>query len=161
VWPGGERFPGGWMMFDQIVAGTNGSSRSRQVASVAAGLAAAHGATLHLVWAYRTAAGMASAVAAADVMGTAMGADGDMVEEVDAELRRLRSELVRTGITVETYACPGGAADALLEVAAHQSADLIVVGNKGMHGARRVLGSIPNTIAHQAGCAVLIVPTEP
>jgi len=60
---------------------------------------------------------------------------------------------------VETYACCRTAADALLEVAEHQSADLIVVGNKGMHGARRVLGSIPNTIAHQAHCAVLIVPT--
>jgi nucleotide-binding universal stress UspA family protein len=146
-------------MFDQIVAGTNGSSRSRQVVSVAAGLAAAHGAKLHVVWAYRTAAAMASAVAAADVMGTAMAADGDMTAEVEDSLKRLRAELASTGITVETYACPGGAADALLEVAAHQSADLIVVGNKGMQGARRVLGSIPNTIAHQATCSVLIVPT--
>ncbi|HYM57252.1 MAG TPA: universal stress protein [Solirubrobacteraceae bacterium] len=37
-------------------------------------------------------------------------------------------------------------------------ADLIVVGNKGMH--RRVLGSIPNTVSHRAECDVLIVQTS-
>jgi nucleotide-binding universal stress UspA family protein len=33
------------------------------------------------------------------------------------------------------------------------------VGNKGMHGAGRVLGSVPNDIAHKATCSVLIVST--
>jgi nucleotide-binding universal stress UspA family protein len=37
--------------------------------------------------------------------------------------------------------------------------DLIVVGNKGMKGLKRVLGSVPNDIAHSASCAVLIVNT--
>jgi nucleotide-binding universal stress UspA family protein len=31
------------------------------------------------------------------------------------------------------------------------------VGNKGMKGAGRILGSVPNDIAHKAGCSVLIV----
>jgi nucleotide-binding universal stress UspA family protein len=146
-------------MFKQIVAGTNGSSRGRQVVSVAAGLASAHGAKLHLVWAYRTASAMAASAASVDLMQSAALADHDLADEVAAGLKALQAELTRTGIEVETYPCGGGAADALLEVAAHQSADLIVVGNKGMHGARRMLGSIPNTIAHHAGCAVLIVPT--
>jgi nucleotide-binding universal stress UspA family protein len=35
-------------------------------------------------------------------------------------------------------------------------ADLIVVGNKGMAGGARVLGGVPNSVAHQAPCAVLI-----
>jgi nucleotide-binding universal stress UspA family protein len=60
---------------------------------------------------------------------------------------------------VQTYACPQSAPSAILSVASHQEADLIVVGSKGMHGARRVLGSVPNSIAHQATCAVMIVPT--
>jgi nucleotide-binding universal stress UspA family protein len=35
-----------------------------------------------------------------------------------------------------------------------------VVGNRGMRGAaRRVLGSVPNTIAHGAPCSVLIADT--
>jgi nucleotide-binding universal stress UspA family protein len=36
-------------------------------------------------------------------------------------------------------------------------ADVIVVGSKGMH--RRILGSVPNSVAHKAPCAVLIVKT--
>jgi len=35
-------------------------------------------------------------------------------------------------------------------VAEQEDADLIVVGNKGMKGVRRVLGSIPNSVAHDA-----------
>jgi nucleotide-binding universal stress UspA family protein len=44
-------------------------------------------------------------------------------------------------------------------VATRVDADLVIVGNKGMRGARRVLGSVPNSIAHKAPCAVLIVDT--
>jgi nucleotide-binding universal stress UspA family protein len=39
------------------------------------------------------------------------------------------------------------------------SVNPIVVGNKGMRGARRVLGSVPNSVAHLAPCSVLIVDT--
>jgi nucleotide-binding universal stress UspA family protein len=44
-------------------------------------------------------------------------------------------------------------------VATQVKADVIVVGNKGMTGLRRVLGSVPNSVAHQAPCAVLIAFT--
>ncbi len=36
---------------------------------------------------------------------------------------------------------------------------MIVVGNRGMTGARRVLGSVPNDVSHHARCDVLIVET--
>ena len=40
-------------------------------------------------------------------------------------------------------------------------ADLIVVGNQGMTGARRfLLGSVPNRVAHHTPCDVLIVKTD-
>jgi nucleotide-binding universal stress UspA family protein len=39
-------------------------------------------------------------------------------------------------------------------------AELIVVGNRGMTGARRLLGSVPNSVAHRAPCSVLIVHTK-
>ena len=39
-------------------------------------------------------------------------------------------------------------------------ADLIVVGNKGMTGAKRfLLGSVPNKVSHHAPCGVYIVRT--
>lgn len=46
-----------------------------------------------------------------------------------------------------------------MDVAEREKADLIVVGNKGMAGVRRVLGSVPNSVAHQAPCSVMIVQT--
>ena len=50
-------------------------------------------------------------------------------------------------------ACPrqGDPADAILDVAEEQEADLVVVGNKGMTGAKRfLLGSVPNKVSHHA-----------
>jgi nucleotide-binding universal stress UspA family protein len=60
---------------------------------------------------------------------------------------------------VDTHAKAGSPADAICEVATDVQADLIVVGNKGMSGARRILGSVPNSVAHQAPCSVLIADT--
>jgi nucleotide-binding universal stress UspA family protein len=61
---------------------------------------------------------------------------------------------------VETFARQGDAADAILDVAEEQRADLIVVGNRGMTGAKRfLLGSVPNKVSHHAPCSVLIVRT--
>ena len=48
---------------------------------------------------------------------------------------------------------------AIVSLAEAEGSDLVVVGNKGIAGARRVLGSVPNTVSHAAGCDVLIVHT--
>jgi nucleotide-binding universal stress UspA family protein len=62
---------------------------------------------------------------------------------------------------VETFARQGDAADAILDVAEEQRCDLIVVGNRGMTGAKRfLLGSVPNKVSHYAPCSVLIVRTS-
>ena len=53
----------------------------------------------------------------------------------------------------------GDPADGLVKVADEVKADLMVVGNKGMRGARRILGSVPNKVARGAGCSVLIADT--
>jgi nucleotide-binding universal stress UspA family protein len=54
----------------------------------------------------------------------------------------------------------GEAAEVLIDVATAQSADVIVVGNRGMTGAKRfLLGSVPNRVAHHAPCSVLVVRT--
>jgi nucleotide-binding universal stress UspA family protein len=54
----------------------------------------------------------------------------------------------------------GSATDTLVNVAIGENADLVIVGNRGMQGARRLLGSVPNHVAHHAPCAVMIVPTR-
>ena len=51
-------------------------------------------------------------------------------------------------------------ADAILDVAEERKADLIIVGNKGMTGAKRfLLGSVPNKVSHHAPCSVMIIRT--
>jgi nucleotide-binding universal stress UspA family protein len=62
-------------------------------------------------------------------------------------------------VSVKTHTSEEEPADALLSVASQVDAKLIVVGNRGMQGARRVLGSVPNKVAHHASCNVLIVAT--
>jgi len=66
----------------------------------------------------------------------------------------------RAGLKAEAHAAQGNADDVILATAAEVGADLIVVGSKGMRGARRYLGSVPNSVAHGAHCAVLIVKTD-
>ena len=58
------------------------------------------------------------------------------------------------GVTVQAHAVSGSPASVLLDLAEDVGADVIVVGNRGMTGAKRILGSVPNTLAHHATCAV-------
>ena len=81
-------------------------------------------------------------------------------EEVDATLEAAAALAREVSVPVELYARQGDPADAILDVAEEQGADLIVVGNKGMTGAKRfLLGSVPNKISHHAPCSVLIIRT--
>jgi nucleotide-binding universal stress UspA family protein len=83
-------------------------------------------------------------------------------DAVLALLERAQSEALSAGLReVSTFARQGDAADAIIDVAEEQRAELIVVGNKGMSGARRfLLGSVPNRVSHHAPCSVLIVRTS-
>ncbi|MBA2566622.1 MAG: universal stress protein, partial [Thermoleophilaceae bacterium] len=81
-------------------------------------------------------------------------------EDVEATLREASSSLEDTGVSVDTYAREGDPADAILDIAEEKNADLIVIGNKGMTGAKRfLLGSVPNKISHHAPCSVMIIRT--
>ena len=145
-------------MFSSIVVGTDGSPRSRQAVTAAAVAARTHGAKLHLVRAFRSTV-QTAALAGDAIMALAPSTAAEIQAQVGEELEQLAAEIERDGVAVQTHACPQAPPAALLSVAANQEADLIVVGSKGMQGARRVLGSVPNKISHHAPCDVLIVNT--
>jgi nucleotide-binding universal stress UspA family protein len=67
----------------------------------------------------------------------------------------LAPALALLGVLGASEARDGDAATVLVEVAERHRADMLVIGNKGMH--RRLLGSVPNTVSHNAPCSVLIV----
>ena len=146
-------------MFRSIVVGTDGSDTARQAVREAIELAAALGASIELVCAFEPVAGQR-------LREEAREAPRDLQwminarEDVEATLRDAQDEVEAAGIPVRTHPREGDAADAILDVAEERGADLIVVGNKGMTGAKRfLLGSVPNKVSHHAPCSVLIIRT--
>jgi nucleotide-binding universal stress UspA family protein len=88
------------------------------------------------------------------------GLEATLRQEAATEIGQRALSSWGQGIDVEHHAILGDAADAVCNTAENVGADLVVVGSKGMRGARRVLGSVPNSVSHSAPCAVLIVKTD-
>lgn len=72
-------------------------------------------------------------------------------------LARTEAELNDQGIECTTVVDEGDPGDVLVRLADECGADVLVIGNKGMQ--RRVLGSVPKSVAHNAGCSVFVVKT--
>jgi nucleotide-binding universal stress UspA family protein len=146
-------------MFKSIVVGTDGSDTANQAVRQAVDLARAVGAKLELVSAYEP-------VPANRLREERRQAPEDLQwainprEDVDATLEGAATLAREAGVPVDVYPRQGDPADAILDVAEEQEADLIVVGNKGMTGAKRfLLGSVPNKVSHHAPCSVMIIRT--
>lgn len=139
-------------MISTIAVGTDGSETAGRAVEVAAEMARRFEAKLVLLSAYGD---------------PAPGSSGGHVDEAEfawnpaAQLReilaRTERDLRDKGIDCVTRTGKGDPAKALVELAESSGADLLVIGNKGMQ--RRVLGSVPNSITHKAGCSVLVVKT--
>jgi nucleotide-binding universal stress UspA family protein len=147
-------------MFASIVVGTDGSDTARMALQQAIALARQSDASLKIVSAYEPVSDQRLRNQHVEVpkdLEWMVNPRGDVLQMLEAA----RDEAGRAGVErVETFARQGDAADAILDVAEEQHADLIVVGNKGMTGAKRfLLGSVPNKISHHAPCSVLIVRT--
>ena len=142
-------------MYEQIVVGTDGSDRASAAIEHAASLAVSFGAGVHLVQ------GCGTAVVVAPLYGDAAGINpAELVDACSSELRPMADELSSRGLDVSIHVLPTSGRDAICAVAEEVGADLIVVGNRGMTGAKRILGSVPNSVAHHAPCSVLIVWTD-
>jgi nucleotide-binding universal stress UspA family protein len=144
-------------MSDSIVVGTDGSATAKQAVSEAVRLAKALSAPVHIVSAYEP--------LRAKVSGAPEGAAKVWQplpdDKVDGILNEAVAGVRRAGLEVSPHALRKDPADALIEVADEVGASMIVVGSKGMHGARRLaLGNVPNKVSHRAHCNVLIVATD-
>jgi len=146
-------------MFGSIVVGTDGSGTATQAVREAVDMAKAVGATLELVSAY-------APVSEARLRAERRDAPEDVQwainprQEVEVSLNDAAEIAREAGVKVNTYARQGDPADAILDVAEEQKADLVILGNKGMTGAKRfLLGSVPNKVSHHAPCSVLIIRT--
>jgi nucleotide-binding universal stress UspA family protein len=147
-------------MFGSIVVGTDGSETATTAVRYAVDLARELGARLQIVSAYEP-------VPDQRLRNQKIEVPKDLQwmvnprEDVLVMLEQAAEEARGAGVQeIETFARQGDAADAILDVAEEQRSDLIVVGNKGMTGAKRfLLGSVPNKVSHHAPCSVLVVRT--
>jgi nucleotide-binding universal stress UspA family protein len=146
-------------MFKSIVVGTDGSETANEAVRQATELAKAVGSSIDLVSAYEP-------VSSARLREEAQQVPKDLEwmvnprEDVDATLKAAGEQIAEAGVEVQTFAREGDPADAILDVAEERKSDLIVVGNKGMTGAKRfLLGSVPNKVSHHAPCSVMIIRT--
>ena len=146
-------------MFKRIVVGTDGSNTASEAVRQAIEVAKPLGATLQIVSAYEPVPGDRLREEASEIPGDIAYAVGPR-EDVNQVLEGAAGAAREQGVEVTTHAREGDPADAILDVAEETQADLVIVGNKGMTGARRfLLGSVPNKISHHAPCSVLIVRT--
>ncbi len=146
-------------MFGSMVVGTDGSDTATEAVRQASDLAGRLGAKVHIVSAYEP-------VPEGRLREERQQVPEDLQwmvnprEDVETTLKEAAEKLREDGVDVETHAREGDPADAILDVAEERGADLIVVGNKGMTGAKRfLLGSVPNKVSHHAPCSVLIIRT--
>jgi nucleotide-binding universal stress UspA family protein len=146
-------------MFDRIVVGTDGSETATEAVRTAVELARLSGAKLEIVSAYQP-------VPQQRLRDESEGISGDVAhavnprEDVELVLGNAAAVAKKAEVEVVTHPREGDPADAILDVAEENDADLVLVGNKGMTGARRfLLGSVPNKISHHAPCDVWIVKT--
>ena len=146
-------------MLDRIVVGTDGSETATAAVKTAVELARLSGAKLEIVSAYQP-------IPQSRLREEESGISGDIShtinprEDVQLVLGNAAAEAKKANVDVVTHPREGDPADAILDVAEENDADLVLVGNKGMTGARRfLLGSVPNKISHHAPCDVWIVKT--
>jgi nucleotide-binding universal stress UspA family protein len=146
-------------MFKTIVVGTDGSGTAQAALQQAIALARQTDATLHVVSAYAPVVSSPMLAAAGELGAAAMQTRAleDERTATEARLAALQAELNSEGVKADIYPIAGNAAEAIVSVAETAGADLIIVGSRGMH--RRVLGSVPNTVAHHAPCHVMIIKT--
>jgi nucleotide-binding universal stress UspA family protein len=146
-------------MFDRIVVGTDGSETATAAVETAVELAKLTGGKLEIVSAYQP-------IPQSRLREEESGISGDIShtinprEDVQLVLGNAAAVAKKADVEVVTHPREGDPADAILDVAEENDADLVLVGNKGMTGARRfLLGSVPNKISHHAPCDVWIVKT--
>ena len=146
-------------MFRSIVVGTDGSETAGEAVRQASELAKAVGAKIFLVSAYQPVGSQRLREERQEAPDDVQWSINEK-EDVEDTLEKASDEVKDAGVDVEALSRQGDPADAILDVAEEKNADLIIVGNKGMTGAKRfLLGSVPNKVSHHAPCSVMIIRT--
>src|SRR5436853_6382047 len=143
-------------MVETIAVGTDGSDTAKKAVDFAMDMAERYGAKLVIASAYKPVSEDRLRKEQTDAPEEIQWSINPS-EDVDETLRAVEEEAKERGLKYASEARNGDPADVLCDIAEDQNADIIVVGNKGMQ--RRILGSVPNSVAHKAPCSVMVVKT--
>ncbi len=173
-------------MFKTILVATDGSAHAQKAVDVAADIAKIYGARLVLAHVLMRGAAPADLYALADTVGLPDGAREkldalseiplaasamsggyaavpipyELLEDVGQNiLTRAREAAVSEGVlSVETCMLDGDMANGLLQRAAEENADLIVLGSRGMGEIKGLLlGSVSHKVSQLAPCPCMTV----
>jgi len=135
-----------------IVVGTDGSPGAEAAVQKSIELVPGAGVTVHLVCAIPS-------PSALERIGLTARQESTDLRGVAADvLARDEHRFREAGYTVQKHVREGDAANVIIDVAAEQDVDLIVVGARGHTGARRfMLGNVSGKLAHHAPKSLLIV----
>jgi nucleotide-binding universal stress UspA family protein len=140
-------------MATSIVVGTDGSEPADRALDEAISIALRDGASLHIVSAFPD-----PAIIRERITSSAKTESVHLAEVADSVLTRAARHAEERGVKAETYARESDPAQAILDVADEQGADLIVVGSRGLSGIQRfLLGSVSQKVSAHARCNVMIV----
>jgi nucleotide-binding universal stress UspA family protein len=146
--------------YKKILVGTDGSETASRAVEQAAVLAKANDSELLVLTVFDPPSPTKLAQQQAEApeeIAWRITSSGAAEEVADRAITGLGAD-VKASPLVEPSHDP---ADALIHVADREGADLIIVGNRGMTGAKRfLLGSVPNKVSHHAPCDVMIVRTS-
>jgi nucleotide-binding universal stress UspA family protein len=136
-----------------IVVGTDGSAGAKGAVARAADIAKGTGARVHLVAAFPDIASPREMIAS-----SAKSDRIDLRQAAEGVLTRAGRQLEDQGVDFEAHAVEGDPAQAILEVAEEQSADLVVVGARGQSALQRfLLGSVSSKLSHHSPVSVMVV----
>ena len=130
---------------NRIGCAVDGSEGSVDTALVAAALAAATGAELRLVHVVPVFRGHNTE--------WTLGPDEASPPELEPSVTAVSS----LGVTPIREMAMGRPERTLVAATEREETDLMVVGHRGIHGVRRVLGSVSEHVAHHAPCSVMVV----
>lgn len=141
-------------MAGSVVVGVDGSDTAYSAAARAAVLAEGLGAELVVLSAHIT----------GNTEVVRIGNDTWILDDAEQALKlaeRVAAKLHEEHPSVQVRSATGRGKpqDVLIEEAERTGAQLLVVGNVGMKGLRRVLGSVAWSVVHNAPCDVLVVKT--
>lgn len=144
--------------YHTIAVGTDGSESAMEAVQTAASLASLYQAELVIICAHYSNTGSLLGARQSDISSIAVISEDDAREHL-AAARAVAQEEGAKAISLHTQ--EGTPAEVLVRTIEKVGADLMVVGNRGVHTLTgRVFGSVPTEVSRKAHIDVMLVNTS-